>query len=148
PVSLKVENLSVKAALARFLEELGLTHMVKDGSVVITTLPRGPGARDAACGEAGPRDHATLKQVLYSVADLIVPVVDDPAPSWARSLCPEVCHKERGAAHTCEEALLHYITRTVAPESWHDKGGPGTLHYFPLGMVLVVNQTPELQQEV
>src|SRR5262249_15701948 len=93
-------------------------------------------------------DPAIFKQVVYSVADLIVPVMDDPAPSWARSLCPEVCPKERGAAHTCEEALLHYITRTVAPESWHDKGGPGTLQYFPLGMVLVVNQTPELQQEV
>jgi hypothetical protein len=74
--------------------------------------------------------------------------MDDPAPSWALSLCPKACPKEKGAGRTCEQILLRYITSTVASDSWQSVGGVGNVQFFPLGMALVVIQTPEVQEEV
>jgi type II secretory pathway component GspD/PulD (secretin) len=67
----------------------------------------------------------------YAVADLIIP----PGAG-------------RGPMVTLEDELVGLITRDVAPGSWSETGGPGTIDYFPLGMALVVNQTPEVQTEV
>jgi general secretion pathway protein D len=36
----------------------------------------------------------------------------------------------------------------VAPTSWSDSAGPGTIDYFPLTMSLVINQTPDIQEQV
>ena len=36
----------------------------------------------------------------------------------------------------------------MAPESWSDSGGPGNIDYFPLTMSLVINQTPDIQEQV
>src|SRR5262249_54420684 len=35
-----------------------------------------------------------------------------------------------------------------SPQSWSDVGGPGTIDYFPLGMALVINQTPDVQEQI
>src|SRR5262249_44155460 len=52
------------------------------------------------------------------------------------------------ATQTMEAALISLIQNTVRPDSWKDVGGQGTIQYFPLGMALVVNQSPEVQEEV
>jgi Flp pilus assembly secretin CpaC len=54
----------------------------------------------------------------------------------------------QAARNTLEESLIQLITRTVAPQSWSDMGGPGTLDYHPMTMALVVNQTPDIQDQV
>jgi type II secretory pathway component GspD/PulD (secretin) len=53
-----------------------------------------------------------------------------------------------GPTGTTEEKLMNLIKSTVAPNSWSDTGGPGTLDYFPLSMSLVINQTPDIQEQV
>jgi type II secretory pathway component GspD/PulD (secretin) len=53
-----------------------------------------------------------------------------------------------GAKNTMEDTLLKLITSTVAPQSWSDVGGSGTIDYFPIGMALVVNQTADIQEQV
>jgi len=53
-----------------------------------------------------------------------------------------------GQTSTMEELLIRLITNTVAPSSWAEVGGPGTIDYFPLGMALVINQTPDVQEQV
>jgi type II secretory pathway component GspD/PulD (secretin) len=53
-----------------------------------------------------------------------------------------------GLPNTNEDKLIGLIKNTVAPESWSDSGGPGTIDYFPLGMTLVINQTPDIQEQV
>lgn len=50
--------------------------------------------------------------------------------------------------HTLEGVLMDLITNTIHPESWSKVGGPGTIDYYPLGMALVVNQTPDIQEQV
>ncbi len=49
---------------------------------------------------------------------------------------------------TLEDRLIRLIVSTIKPESWDANGGRGTIDYFPLGMALTVNQTPEIQEQV
>jgi len=52
------------------------------------------------------------------------------------------------AKNTMEDVLMKLVTNTVQPQSWNDVGGPGTIDYFPIGMALVINQTPDVQEQV
>src|SRR5260370_9784896 len=47
-----------------------------------------------------------------------------------------------------EDILIKLITNTIKPESWDSMGGAGTIDYFPLGMALTINQTPDIQEQV
>jgi type II secretory pathway component GspD/PulD (secretin) len=47
-----------------------------------------------------------------------------------------------------EDLLIKLITGTVAPDSWSDVGGKGTIKYYPVGLALVVNQTQDIQEQV
>ncbi len=49
---------------------------------------------------------------------------------------------------TMEDVLIKLITNTIKPESWDASGGAGTIDYFPLGMALTINQTPDIQEQV
>ncbi len=53
-----------------------------------------------------------------------------------------------GPPNTTEEKLMSLIKSTVAPGTWSDTGGPGTIDYFPLTLSLVINQTPDIQEQV
>jgi type II secretory pathway component GspD/PulD (secretin) len=55
----------------------------------------------------------------------------------------------RGSASgTIEETLIRLITSSVQPQTWEAMGGPGRIEYYPLGMALVINQSPEVIEEV
>jgi hypothetical protein len=71
----------------------------------------------------------------YQVADLVIP----PPPIGA-----PCCDKPK----TTEADLIHKITAAVEPKSWSAAGGSCTIDYFPLGMALVVNATPDVQEAV
>jgi type II secretory pathway component GspD/PulD (secretin)/tetratricopeptide (TPR) repeat protein len=53
-----------------------------------------------------------------------------------------------GQAENIHEVLIKLITNTCSPNTWTDVGGPGTIDYFPLGMALIINQTPDVQEQV
>jgi type II secretory pathway component GspD/PulD (secretin) len=55
---------------------------------------------------------------------------------------------KHGPSNTMEEVLIKLITSTVQPRSWGEMGGPGTIDYFPLSMALVINQTPDIQEQI
>jgi type II secretory pathway component GspD/PulD (secretin) len=44
--------------------------------------------------------------------------------------------------------LIRLITTTIKPDSWMQNGGEGTIEYFPLGLAMVINQSPEVIEEV
>jgi general secretion pathway protein D len=79
--------------------------------------------------------------VTYQVADLVIPI-------------PSVVHISNKAVSvdtttvTQEEQLIKLITTTVEPKSWSDKGGLGTVDYHPLSKRLVINQTPDIQEQI
>jgi type II secretory pathway component GspD/PulD (secretin) len=49
---------------------------------------------------------------------------------------------------THEDMLIKLVTSTIEPRSWAEQGGPGTIDYHPLTMALVINQTPDIQDQV
>ncbi len=81
----------------------------------------------------GLRPEATTAQRLYSVADLL------PQPPNA---APEQGAEVEG------ERLIRLIVQTIRPTSWYRQGGTGTIGFSPAGMVLVVDQTPEVHARI
>jgi len=57
------------------------------------------------------------------------------------------CYPVAGLAGD-EKSLVKLITRMVATRTWSDRGGRGTIDYFPLGNALVVNQTPDVHEQI
>jgi hypothetical protein len=90
---------------------------------------------DAAAGK--PQDTA-LRQVVYPVADLVVPI--DMGDEGKAGILVK--------GQPLHERLMQLISSTVAPASWKEHGGRGTLQFMPLGMALVITQTPEVHGEV
>jgi type II secretory pathway component GspD/PulD (secretin) len=188
PVTIKLDNISLKSALKLLLNLVHLTYVVADDVLKITT-------EDQARGK--------LKQVVYPVADLVIAVenfgqigvmpdaasqlgmvnvnqalsqtmpptamtgmlngqpVGLPAVPAGGSMsnAPQPGNfasepsssnvqvtKQRPQTH--EDMLIKLITNTIAPHSWAEQGGSGTIDFHPLTMALVVNQTPDIQDQI
>jgi type II secretory pathway component GspD/PulD (secretin) len=147
PITVKLEQVSLRAALNLILRQVKMTYVIKDEVLHITT-----------------EKHATgkLVAVTYPVADLVVPirnVIEFPSsppqpgsslPITASSFAP-ACKSDSGKTaqtKTLEEQLITLVTSTISPKLWADMGGPGTIDYFPLGMALVINQTPDVHEQI
>jgi type II secretory pathway component GspD/PulD (secretin) len=188
PVTIKLDNISLKSALKLLLNLAHLTYVVADDVLKITT-------EDQARGK--------LKQVVYPVADLVIAVenfgqigvmpdaasqlgmvnvnqalsstmpptamtgmqggqpVGLPAVPAGGSMAnaPQPGNfaaepsgsnvqvtKQRPQTH--EDMLIKLITNTIAPHSWAEQGGSGSIEFHPLTLALVVNQTPDIQDQI
>jgi type II secretory pathway component GspD/PulD (secretin) len=107
-------------------------------------------AQQSSPAQKCPRPtKGALVTTTYAVADLIIPVDREPrriavGPSKAERIAPE----KSSPSPTREELLIKLIVDTIQPRSWNGHGGPGTIDYFPLTMSLVINQTPDIQDQV
>jgi type II secretory pathway component GspD/PulD (secretin) len=188
PVTIKLDNISLKSALKLLLNMVHLTYVVADDVLKITT-------EDQARGK--------LKQVVYPVADLVIAVenfgqvgsmpdaasqlgmvnvnqaLSSTAPptamtgmlggqpvgmpavpaggSMANAPQPGNFAAEPSGSNmqvtkqrpqTHEDMLIKLISNTIAPHSWAEQGGSGTIDFHPLTMALVVNQTPDIQDQI
>lgn len=77
---------------------------------------------------------------VYAVADLIVPI--------AGTFAARTDDGKPVANRTHEDRLIQIICSALSPASWRSQGGQGSINYYPLGMALVVRQTPEMQEQV
>jgi type II secretory pathway component GspD/PulD (secretin) len=182
PMSLSVEDISMRNILDILLRKAHLTYVIRNEVLNITTENNAKGR---------------LKQVTYPVTDLVVPLEEAPdlpsvdrlleeyrsrmagvstantpflnqfalpngqtvssssssstgAPAAQGSMTAyqQGLTGRRSSHATIEEQLISLITNTIAPETWKDQGGPGTIQYFPLGMALVINQTQDVQEQI
>jgi hypothetical protein len=140
PLSIKVEDMSLKSALNILLKQARLTYVIKDGLLQITTEERA---------------HGRITTVIYPVVDLVTPI-----GSGESEMPPFLCRnpalmgfihdeeRKRAAGMTCEEVLIKVITGTIEPNTWSEFGGKATIQYFPLGLALVVSQTQDVQEQI
>jgi type II secretory pathway component GspD/PulD (secretin) len=181
PVTMRLEGVSLKSALNLLLHQAHLTYVVADEVLKVTT-------EDQA--------HGRLEIRTYSVADLILPVLDandrrsrsvngpnglfpaqnpnlllnnatpyislnsmagpstpisqeQSSPGLAASTSPGTpAIRKENPKGTLQEELIRLIMSTIAPTTWRDVGGQGTIEYYPLGMALVIAQTPDIQEQV
>jgi hypothetical protein len=96
-----------------------------------------------------------LQMRIYEVADLIIPLGKTPAPPSLPQPAPAAPVLQTAAtaarsepASTLDKQLIGLLTDRIAPESWNTKGGPGSVDYYPLGMALIVNQTPAVHKQI
>lgn len=97
--------------------------------------------------------QSRLVQKSYPVAELVVPVDTDKEPDSSletplRYLYHVRTEADRSRPATKENCLMELIRSRVAPASWQENGGQGGMQFFPLGMSLVIDQTPEVHQEI
>lgn len=95
-----------------------------------------------------PKKTSGLVTRTYQVVDLVVPIDAGPSTNLLRVANNDNAKPERKRGDTLEAQLIKLITNSVAPHSWSSVGGPGMIDYFPLGMALVINQTPEVHEQI
>jgi general secretion pathway protein D len=144
PLTQTLYAVPMRSALNILLNDVGLTWVIQNDAITITTPAHARGKS---------------RTVTYAVADLVVPVENHPSPLclYNQVRCrAAACEDTPGggavakpeAGPCLEEALIRLITHTVAPESWSDAGGKGTIQYYPLGLALVVNQTQDVHEQI
>lgn len=178
PVTIKLENVSLKSCLNLLLKNVHLTYVIRDEVLQITTP-------EAARGKQETRT--------YLVTDLVIAVPnfgrlnsnDNPQPvQQPNNLAASTSGFIQGQggftptplgaptsllggtdvgtpngpapaqgqhvrkSATQEEHLIKLITNTIEPKSWTDLGGPGTIQFFPLSNTLIVNQTTDIQEQI
>jgi type II secretory pathway component GspD/PulD (secretin) len=188
PVTMNVEAVPLKSVLNVILKQCKMTYVVADDVLQVTSEKRARGK---------------LKQVIYPVADLVVPIDNYTIPDALNMTKLLQKQNERqgmpftlqgspgspnglpggqttGAAmttvpgagpqtalggtvpvgpggqngnvslakNTIEDVLMKLVTNTVAPSSWAEVGGAGTIDYYPIGMALVINQFEDIQEQI
>ncbi len=125
PITRELSDVSLRSALNLMLDELELTYVIANEVLLITTFEEA---------------DANLWPKVYDVADLVAPAnlsvagspfaVNPPEPNFI--------------------ALTRVITTTIAPDTWDQVGGPGSIESMAYGekYVLVISQTEEVHEEV
>jgi type II secretory pathway component GspD/PulD (secretin) len=98
----------------------------------------------ASAARAEPPKQQLVRRV-YQVADLVVPRPDVEVVVDQKAAKADTAPKSQP---TREDKLIHLIEQTIAPQSWCGNGGAATLDYFPMTASLVVNQTPDVQEQI
>jgi type II secretory pathway component GspD/PulD (secretin) len=168
PITLKLDQVSLKSALNLILHQVHLTYTIEDEVLKITTEDRA---------------HGKFKTVTYGVADLVLNLDPGAMPSLAPNSTgmpgapgfaptPVMTPNSMGTgtpvgtpmgaqpapgnqqvvksrAPTQEEQLIKLIQSTIAPKSWVEMGGQGVIEFHPLTLSLVVSQTtPDIQEQI
>ncbi|QVL34312.1 hypothetical protein KIH39_10510 [Telmatocola sphagniphila] len=65
-------------------------------------------------------------------------LVNKPSDSW----------NYNGTSDTAERELINLITKTIHADTWEDLGGQGRIEFHAPTMALVINQTPDVIEEI
>lgn len=112
PVTLKVGKMSLRSLLGHILRGVKLAYHIEDDMLVVTT------------------PDTQLSLAVYPIGDL-------------ETLTPggHPAGQGLGLPQTGAEDLVAMITSQIAPSSWEDVGGAGSIHVLCTPPVLVVRQT-------
>jgi hypothetical protein len=119
PVTFVVKQpIAARTALRGVLRSVGLTYVVRDGTMIVTTPARA-------------REY--LVQKTYYLGDLVTPIGSPFFP---------VGDALQQAFNV--QSMLEMIVTSIDPDSWDFRGGPGTVRYYAPTRSLVVRQSQEV----
>ena len=149
PITQTLKNLSLRSALRLMLTQLDLTYVMCDGYLLITT---------------NSEAEAMLSFKVYPVQDLVTldsdfrparPKRDERDDSPVLDEVSSVSSGFGGLRGTGRHDdgldfsdLLGTITTTVAPTTWDDVGGPGTLTENRNSQAIGVSQTDDVHEKI
>jgi type II secretory pathway component GspD/PulD (secretin) len=175
PLSIKVDNIALKSGLKLLLDKAKLIYVIEDDVLKVTTKEHARGKMKLVpyqvtdlvipLGDSGPgmqmlpnqiQPAATQQQPQGGASPVVGPlsmVNGTPTGSaggspFASAGTSGTWKVEKSASATKEDQLITLIQNTISPKSWASMGGQGTIDYFPLTMTLVINQTPDVQEQI
>ena len=89
-----------------------------------------------------------MYSAVYNVADLVIPLPISHEPIVLSTKGTLVTAPRRKPAEPDFDSLIELITTTIAPESWEEVGGPGSIADFPTTLSLVVSQTQGVHKQI
>ena len=112
-------------------------YVLRDGDILYGHLPV---TEKPATGEVS-RGESPIYIQTYNVADMVVPMIDE------HQIPPDSA--EHGTLSSEDfDSLIELITVTIAPDTWEDVGGPGTIAPFAKNRSLVIRQSEEVHEEI
>jgi Flp pilus assembly secretin CpaC len=175
PIDMHLEGVSTKSALELILHQAHLIYIIKDEVVLVTTEAYSKGKLVTTTYQVADlvipvENHSLTPDPLQNRTNNLPPgamplngstpflpghslpngtQVGSPGTSSSSAGSSPIGPHEapRSPGQTIEETLIKMV-KTIKPESWSDMGGPGTVDYYPLGMALVISQTPDIQEQV
>lgn len=173
PITINLDGVSLKSALNLILHQVHLTHMIKDEVLQITTPSHAKGKLELRTYNVADlvipvQDSTGSNSLLDSlragneVQNLKVngasPWLASNAMSGGREVSPGMSGNLPGMApqgvtktgpkNTMEDLLIKMITNIIDPDSWDSMGGKGHIEYYPLGMAMMISQTPDIQEQI
>ncbi len=173
PVTIQVGNLSLKSALNLLLNDAHLTWVIRDEVLQVTTPADARGKLETRTIDVtdlvipihnfgvlpqaqAPQPSMTAFHPPMGTGPGATPVqtplsllngqeVGTPGGATLQNNGGSVT---KGQTPTQEKELIRLIQNTIAPTSWREMGGPGTMEFLPLGNALVINQTLDIQEQV
>ncbi len=171
-MSLEVEQVSLRSILNMLLKQARLTYVVKDEVLQITTEDAAKGKSKVVTYPVADLVVPVENHPLPTWADIhrIFNGYYEKMPNYGGGV-PNMYNNamlpngqpvgtpggqghggnagpNKGVPSTIEDVLIRLITNTIEPQSWHDQGGKGTIQYFPIGLALVINQTPDIIEQI
>lgn len=145
PVTYRLKNVRMKTALRLILGELGLTYLTYDNVLMITT-PEDAGSqlvtRVYDCRDLmklpSPVRKSKKTEAGNSPSGIGTSGIPAKGPEKKEEFGPD------GGYDVAD--LMEAIAGTVAPDSWDDVGGPGSISDFK-GLV-TISQTQEIHEHV
>ncbi|HXT59526.1 MAG TPA: hypothetical protein VN699_12875 [Pirellulales bacterium] len=122
PITCALEGVALRSALKLLLDEFDLTYVADDGFLLVTTKTEA---------------ENKLSFRIYPVADLV-----STDSEFRSQLDPG--GKDGNDYHS----LIQLIASSLAPRSWDEVGGPGSLSAHNKSGALGVSQTDEVHEEI
>jgi hypothetical protein len=124
PVSFKVNKASFRTILRKVLADNGLTYVIKEGTIQVTTPARA-------------RDMMVVRT--YPISDLVA------ASGLANRFGPFVA---RAQMLSNVQTLIQTIKSSVDPTLWPENGGNGSITFYEPGMALLIRAPTEFHYQL
>jgi type II secretory pathway component GspD/PulD (secretin) len=170
PVTMPLDRLPLRTVLRLMLQNCRLTYVIKDGVVLVTTPA---GERGKMTEVIYPVADLVVQTDRDYPGDPVNQLVgknnsqDNPYSqnlTWNKNTSPgdlaggytpgggmgtQVPGKPGSMGQkSMVQILMELIRNTIEPGSWRDMGGSGHIDFYPVGMSLVVSQTPDIQEQI
>jgi hypothetical protein len=122
PVSKRLESLPLESILDIVLDEMELDYTIRNDLILVSTPEH--------------LESPDMMEIrIYPVRDLV--------------LRRATGSKDQPNSFEADyDALIDVITTSVAPESWSDVGGPGSIREFDSSAALIVSQTRRVHRQI
>lgn len=156
PVTTSLRGISLRSALKLLLSDLGLTYVIRDECLLIST-PEDASSQLVICIYDCREILAMRNPVTEDVRELVAPTTTTPPKPSPKPASlgddltipespPGQVSSSRRTGKDRVEKLLELIVSNVRTDSWDNVGGPGSIQEYE--GLFVISTTPEVHEQV